>query len=147
MKRELYPANWREISASIRARAEDRCECRGVCGDDHAGRCDAPNRAAIVRHLREPWRWMDAERWAARLDAATRTEEIADLDDEWSHDGVKVVLTVAHVDHDPSNNDPANLRALCQRCHLVLDRHQHARNAAETRRSRKAAGELPGVGR
>lgn len=28
------------------------------------------------------------------------------------------VLTVDHLDHDPGNSDPANLAALCQRCHL-----------------------------
>ena len=29
-------------------------------------------------------------------------------------------LTVHHIDGDPSNNDPGNLVALCQRCHLGL---------------------------
>lgn len=33
----------------------------------------------------------------------------------------RVVLTVAHLDHDPRNSDPANLRAWCQRCHLMYD--------------------------
>ena len=37
---------------------------------------------------------------------------------------VRVVLTISHRDHDPTNNDPANLRALCQRCHLRYDREQ-----------------------
>ena len=35
--------------------------------------------------------------------------------------GSRVVLTVAHLDHDPTNNDPSNLRALCQRCHNAHD--------------------------
>ena len=39
--------------------------------------------------------------------------------------GARVVLTIAHSDHDPRNSDVANLRALCQRCHLGLDRHLH----------------------
>ena len=30
------------------------------------------------------------------------------------------MLTVHHIDGDPSNNDPDNLVALCQRCHLGL---------------------------
>lgn len=47
-----------------------------------------------------------------------------------------VVLTVAHLDHDVANNDPANLRAMCQRCHLTHDTEQHRRNAARTRRQR-----------
>lgn len=28
------------------------------------------------------------------------------------------ILTVHHIDYDPSNNDPANLVVLCQGCHL-----------------------------
>lgn len=31
--------------------------------------------------------------------------------------GSKVVLTIAHLDHNPANNAPENLRAWCQRCH------------------------------
>lgn len=51
----------------------------------------------------------------------------------------KVVLTVAHLDHDPQNCADENLKALCQRCHLHYDRDHHARNAAETRRKKKLA--------
>lgn len=35
--------------------------------------------------------------------------------------GSKVVLTVAHLDHQPENNAPANLRAWCQKCHNAHD--------------------------
>ena len=42
--------------------------------------------------------------------------------------GSKVVLTVAHIDHNIENNDDSNLAALCQRCHLTLDAGQHRRN-------------------
>lgn len=35
------------------------------------------------------------------------------------------VLQVAHLDHEPTNNDPRNLAALCARCHTVHDRQQH----------------------
>lgn len=56
--------------------------------------------------------------------------------------GSKVVLTVAHLDHDEGNSDPANLRALCQKCHLTYDAKHHAANAARTRRSRFAQGDL-----
>mgnify|MGYP001397670851 CR=1 FL=1 len=34
--------------------------------------------------------------------------------------GSRVVLTVAHLDHDTRNNADDNLRALCQRCHLSI---------------------------
>jgi hypothetical protein len=50
--------------------------------------------------------------------------------------GSRVVLTVAHLDHNPVNCEPANLRAWCQRCHLTYDAAHHAKNAAQTRRQR-----------
>ena len=49
-----------------------------------------------------------------------------------------VVLTVAHLNHDETDCRDENLKAMCQRCHLHYDRHHHA----ETRRSRKAMGDL-----
>jgi hypothetical protein len=42
--------------------------------------------------------------------------------------GSKVILTVAHLDHDRNNNRFCNLAALCQRCHLGHDAKQHAEN-------------------
>jgi len=42
--------------------------------------------------------------------------------------GSKVVLTVAHIDHDKTNNRFNNLAALCQRCHLRHDLKQHVQN-------------------
>jgi hypothetical protein len=44
--------------------------------------------------------------------------------------GSPVVLTTAHLDHTPENCHPANLRAMCEGCHLHYDRDHHA----ETRR-------------
>mgnify|MGYP000219769528 CR=1 FL=1 len=51
----------------------------------------------------------------------------------------RVILTTAHLDHDTRNNDPENLRHLCQRCHLTLDAAQHAQNARRTRIARREA--------
>ncbi|KKL14720.1 hypothetical protein LCGC14_2512810 [marine sediment metagenome] len=41
--------------------------------------------------------------------------------------GSKVILTVAHLDHDITNNSFFNLKALCQRCHLQYDALMKAR--------------------
>lgn len=49
----------------------------------------------------------------------------------------RTVLTVAHLDHNPANNDPLNLLALCQLHHLRLDALQHASNARATRQAKK----------
>jgi hypothetical protein len=47
--------------------------------------------------------------------------------------GSKVVLTTAHLDHQPENVDEANLRAFCQGCHLHYDREHHAATRAATK--------------
>lgn len=55
--------------------------------------------------------------------------------------GSKVVLTVAHlVDMAPENCAPTNLAALCQKCHLGLDRDHHI---AVGRANRRAALRVP----
>ena len=46
--------------------------------------------------------------------------------------GSRVILTVAHLDHNPENCELTNLRAWCQRCHLAYDRDAHLRNAKKT---------------
>lgn len=47
--------------------------------------------------------------------------------------GSIVVLTVAHLDHQPENCADDNLRHWCQRCHLTYDAKHHASNARATR--------------
>ena len=53
---------------------------------------------------------------------------------------VKVVLTIAHLDHTPENCEYSNLRALCQKCHNSYD----APHRAETRLKRMEH-ELSGI--
>lgn len=97
--RARYPKDWAAISASIRSRAGNRCECIGECGrGTHAGRC--PNEQGQPAY----------------------------------GTGSRVVLTTAHLDHTPENCEPANLRSMCQGCHLHYDRHHHAQTAYRTRK-------------
>jgi hypothetical protein len=57
--------------------------------------------------------------------------------------GSRVVLTVAHLDHTPENCDPANLRAMCQGCHLHYDRDHHRESRLATERAARAgAGQM-----
>ena len=46
---------------------------------------------------------------------------------------IKVILTIAHLNHTPEDCRPENLRALCQRCHNRYD----AQHRAETRKNNK----------
>ena len=58
----------------------------------------------------------------------------------WTLDGkksTKIILTIAHLDHDKNNNDYDNLAALCQKCHLGIDLKHHMANARETRNRKK----------
>ncbi|MFL5338120.1 MAG: hypothetical protein ACJ8H8_34370 [Geminicoccaceae bacterium] len=56
----------------------------------------------------------------------------------------KVVLAAAHLDHDPAHcgRRHRNVRALCQRCHLLHDRPEHRRRIRLTLRRRRALGDL-----
>jgi len=54
----------------------------------------------------------------------------------------RVVLAAAHLDHDPTNNRLRNLKALCQRCHMLHDREEHLRRRLLTLRMRNAIGDL-----
>jgi hypothetical protein len=56
----------------------------------------------------------------------------------------RIILTIAHVDHDESNNADSNLLALCQFCHLHLDREDNLRRRRASVRARAAVGTLPG---
>jgi hypothetical protein len=54
----------------------------------------------------------------------------------------RTVLAAAHLDNDPTNNRMRNLRALCQRCHILHDRPHHLAQRWITYRRRLAAGDL-----
>ena len=54
--------------------------------------------------------------------------------------GSTVVLTVAHIDHNPANCADTNLVSQCQRCHLARDAELHAQNRAKTRFQKASQG-------
>lgn len=108
----IYPKNWKEISKRVRERADQKCEW-----------CEAPNGAYIHRKAENPGIWALEETVAA--DGVT-----------WLP-AIRIVLTVAHLDHNPESDDETRMAALCQRCHLTYDAKHHARNAAETRARKK----------
>ena len=54
----------------------------------------------------------------------------------------RVVLTVAHLNHDPMDCRDENLRAMCQRCHLRYDSKLHVTHARAKRRERLAVRDM-----
>ncbi len=128
--RHFYPIDWKQLSAVIRfERAKGRCE---TCGRPH-GR--------LVQHLGDG-RWYDEERQAWMDGRGRALSRLGLLLDDAAIRWTKVVLATAHLDHDPTNNPPRNLRALCQRCHMLHDRQEHRRQRWLTFRARKALGDL-----
>jgi len=127
--RWLYPIDWPQISAAIRFdRAKGRCE---QCGRPH-GR--------LVIHLGDG-RWWDEDASVWRNGRGKTLPRLAEPA-AGSSPTTKVFLAAAHLDHDPGNNRPRNLRAFCQRCHMLHDRQEHRRRRWLTFRMSKALGDL-----
>lgn len=126
-----YPADWNDISKRIRERAGQKCECGGECGHTHNRRCNAPNNTVI---------WRDGSQWW-NLDSFPETDEktvnVLSPAATYQRSKVKVILTVAHLNHTPSDCRDENLKAFCQFCHLNYDIEHHKKNAAATRRKKK----------
>src|SRR5215470_10294969 len=127
--RPLYPLHWRELSSRIRfERAQGRCQ-----------RCGRPH-LALIRCLPDG-RWFD-EQAATWRDRRGRAARWPDLIEATALRVTRVVLAAAHLDSDPTNNRLTNLRAFCQRCHMLHDRAYHLLQRWITYRSRRAIGDL-----
>lgn len=117
-----YPADWRDISARIRfERAGGRCECTGQCGSTHSPgtRCGASHGDVVRRDLANPARWTYDT--SAGLPGAKMKSADKRAAKRGAGKAVKIVLTVAHLDHQPENCADENLLAMCQRCHNCYD--------------------------
>ena len=113
-----YHPDWKAISLRIRKeRAGNKCEW---CGVDHGDVV----RVNSATKQREWAGFFSSDHRGAREYAETMNRSADDGLGKWW----PVVLTVAHIDHDKTNNDDTNLAALCQRCHLGHDRKHHENN-------------------
>ncbi len=110
----LRSAEWLSIRRRILERAGHCCEFCGV-----------PDRVYV---------WREGEAY-----------EVIGSSETFSHlKGIfpSIVLTVAHLDHDPGNSVPENLRTLCQRCHNRYDAAHRAATRRRNLRARWAIGDL-----
>ena len=107
--RWLYPIDWPQISAAIRfGRAKGRCE---QCGRPH-GHGPPPRRWALVGRGCKRWR---------NGRGRSAGEACEPLARDQGRLTTRVFLAAAHLNHDPGDNRPRNLRAFCQRCHMLHD--------------------------
>ena len=104
---------------------------------------------AAARHAagREIWhlgdgRWWDEEERTWRNGRGRALPQLAVVGGDIAVRTTRVILAAAHLDHDPTNNRLRNLKALCQRCHMIHDREEHRRRRWITLRMRKAIGDL-----
>ncbi|AFY39881.1 HNH endonuclease [[Leptolyngbya] sp. PCC 7376] len=106
MKRHLYPKNWDTIATIIKYMA-----------DWHCTKCGRP-----CRRPRQTWDEFcsgllhEQSKWCKETDKPGR-----------------FVLTVAHLDQNPGNNNRENLKALCPTCHNRHDAKARAVNRSHTR--------------
>lgn len=112
-----YHPKWSLISRLIRHhRAKNKCEW-----------CSIGNGTVIKRLNGGAFRLPCSTDWdmihsRIRHGNSSMTESLK------YHGFSKIVLTVAHIDHDKTNNRFNNLAALCQKCHLSHDIKQHVEN-------------------
>jgi len=132
-----YPNDWKAISKRVREAAGQRCQ-----------QCCAPNGEQIFRFTSEDYgnapTYMTTDGDVHHAETGDRIDDVPPCFITDVHDGkwVRVVLTVAHLDHTPENCADENLRAWCQRCHNLYDMPMRKAGIAQRARQAKADGEL-----
>lgn len=148
--RARYPADWPAISLQARERAKWRCQWPGCSARHHA--------VGRWRMAQQGWVWhpicgsgpVDAAGWGQswpdlQMLPYREAKAFAEVENESlviDTRAIVIVLTVAHLNHQPEDCRPENLAAMCQRHHLAYDHQHHMANARTTRRARLAIGEL-----
>lgn len=117
-----YPPNWlNEIRPRIMKRANNTCEAEG---------CDFKHLEYVwsIKYKGEPTEW-----FTHMSDAQNHRCECV------IPKNVKVILTIAHLDHDEENQNVQDdrLKAMCQICHLRYDAPEKARRRKEKQNQNK----------
>jgi len=104
-----YPPNWKEIRSRILIRAKNKCEY-----------CGLKNHSSVysVRYyIRHNGSYSYRTIWFSSKRDAERECLFGNIIP------VRVILTIAHLDHDETNTSVKDdrLKALCQICHLRYD--------------------------
>jgi len=126
--RRRYPEDWPQIRARILERASNCCEA-----------CSVPNGTFIYADRERP------EDWIAVPDEHVEPRP-GQPHKRWDFVAgapvTRVVLTIAHLDHQPENVREDNLRAMCQKCHLAHDAEHHRQTRRRNLHRRRGCGDL-----
>ncbi len=132
-----YPRDWKEIRKRILERDNHCCKV-----------CKVKNKELIFRGF------LDKEEvfqdgYGQIFDANTGeywfcdpTADIVPLSGKEDQKAIRVVLTIAHLNHDTNDNRDENLAALCQLHHLRHDSGLHKANTRKTNEKKKGLQSL-----
>ena len=135
-----YPKDWPAISREAKERADWKCQHPGCAACQYAvgwWRLERSGHVWVPVWPRDG-KFMGQTYKDAQAVAATTYFAHS----ESGPKPIVIVLTVAHLDHQPENCAPENLAAMCQRHHLAYDHDHHRANAQATRRAKSGTLEL-----
>jgi hypothetical protein len=127
-----YPADWKEIRQRILERENNCCKICKAGNGDGVFRGFWNGIEVFQRSTGSIYRTDNGELLAKDVYAAIEPSS-GDEDQK----AIKIVLTIAHLNHDTSDNRDENLAALCQLHHLRHDGKHHAKNARQTIEKKK----------
>ena len=135
----LYPADWDAISRAAKERAGWRCQHPGCTARQYA--------VGFWWRNGSRWDWLElrppAESYAQARQLAANENFTRHGDGPAADKIIVIVLTTAHLLHDPRDCSPEALAVLCQRHHLAHDARHHATTAYTTRMAKRGNLELP----
>jgi hypothetical protein len=132
-----YPTDWKEIRARILERAGNCCEV-----------CKVPNREWVVRGM---FRGVEAYQGLDQLIFRASdgylfhgTDNMDSVECHIDTKTIKIVLTIAHLDHDADNQNVTDdrLKAMCQKCHNNYDKDYRSKNRKHTIKAKKKQFEM-----
>lgn len=117
-----YPPNWKkEIVPAVIARAGNKCEC-----------CGLENYSTV--YAIKPWVKNDRGKYVIRsIWFRDQRDAIRESCGHLTVFPIKIILTIAHLDHDELNHAVTidRLMAMCQACHLRYDAPEKYRREQE----------------
>lgn len=132
----LYPPDWPKISRRIRVgRANNHCEICGVRNYSVGYRINGLFTCLSAPPFKHPLGLSD---YLAARDLQDHYNNFCDQDPR----SIVIVLTVMHLDHDPSNCEDSNLLCGCQYCHNIYDRPHRNETIRLMRKKRDPQMEL-----
>lgn len=125
-----YPANWKtEIRPIVLLRAKNCCE-----------ECGAIDRSVYIIQENERIFLEPSKEMSHFYICPDGMKRMIGRTGIWTLK--RIILTIAHMDHDTTNNDFNNLKALCQKCHLNYDKELHRKNSKSTLEKKKGLQKL-----